>query len=208
MELLTSLPYLSEKEWVLECFGQPIGLWTTSGADRTIGKPRMLCSTYPKEQHVKGKRALVRGNETDRDKRTLAEGVDPILVPQKAQQLSIKTRCKDLDVQRVIQVCVHSEIFDLVQRDGLVLGGSGIGWSVIFWISTEGTNINFSGRDSTIGVNLSDHHGGEKSQDWEKGGHPPRLRQRDLETSDCSAACSRLYQKASTRSQDESDTTQ
>jgi hypothetical protein len=61
-------------------------------------------------------------NTTDRDERTLTERVDPILVPQRIQQLRVETALEDGDVELVVRVCVNAEIFDFVQGDRLVLG--------------------------------------------------------------------------------------
>lgn len=49
---------------------------------------------------------------------------------------------------------MNTEIFDLAQRDRLVFRWRDIGWCVVFWVRSESSNVNFSSRDSAIGVNL------------------------------------------------------
>jgi hypothetical protein len=51
---------------------------------------------------------------TDRNERTLTERVDPILVPQRIQQLRVETALEDGDIELVVRVCVYAEIFNFV----------------------------------------------------------------------------------------------
>jgi hypothetical protein len=67
---------------------------------------------------------------THRDQRTLTQRVDPVLVPQRLEQLGIETTLEHGDLERVVGVGVHTKVLDLVQRNGLVLGGCGIRRSV------------------------------------------------------------------------------
>lgn len=64
---------------------------------------------------------------TYRDDLTLAQRIDPVLVPQKIQQLGIQARLEDGDLELIVRVGVNTEILDLVERDGLVVVGGGIG---------------------------------------------------------------------------------
>lgn len=67
---------------------------------------------------------------THRDDLTLAQRIDPVLVPQKIQQLGIQARLEDGDLELIVRVGVDTEILDLVERDGLVVVGGSVGWSV------------------------------------------------------------------------------
>ena len=91
---------------------------------------------------------------THRNKGTLTERIDPILVPQQAKQLVIQRRLEDLYVQRIVLVRMDTEILDLVQWDRLVFGRNGIGWRIVLWVGTEGTDVDFTCRDGTVGIDL------------------------------------------------------
>jgi hypothetical protein len=58
------------------------------------------------------------------DERRGAEGVDPVVVPQRVQQPLIHDRLEVGHLQRVVGLAVHAEVFDLAQGDCLVLAGT------------------------------------------------------------------------------------
>ena len=60
----------------------------------------------------------------------LTQSVDPILVPQQIQQLGVQARFEDGHLELIVRVGVDAEIFDLVERDGLVVAGGSIGRGV------------------------------------------------------------------------------
>jgi hypothetical protein len=91
---------------------------------------------------------------THGDERTLTEGINPILIPEHSQEVIIETRFKDLNVQLIVLICVNTEIFNLVQRNGLIFGCSGTGRGVVFRISAEGPDIDFSSGNGTVWINL------------------------------------------------------
>ena len=49
---------------------------------------------------------------------------------------------------------MDTEILDLVQWDRLVFGRNGIGWRIVLWVGTEGADVDFTCRDSTVGIDL------------------------------------------------------
>lgn len=62
------------------------------------------------------------GSGTHRDERALAEGHDPVLVPQEVEELGVVRALEVRHLERVVGVGVHAKVFDLVDRDRLVLG--------------------------------------------------------------------------------------
>ena len=61
---------------------------------------------------------------------TLAQRIDPVLVPKQIQQLGIQTRLEHGDLQLVVCVGVNSKVFDLVKRYGLIFVGGCVGWGI------------------------------------------------------------------------------
>jgi hypothetical protein len=121
------------------------------------------------------------------DQRTLTERVDPILVPERAEQLRIQATLEDRDVELIVRVGVDTKVFDLVQRNRLVLGGRCIGRCVAlialneisighirsirrpyFRITSESSNLDFTGRDGPVGIDLCNN-----SVSWIR--HPVRV---------------------------------
>ena len=49
---------------------------------------------------------------------------------------------------------MYTKVLDLIERDGLIFGCRNVGRRVVLWICTEGTDIDFSGGDGTVGVDL------------------------------------------------------
>ena len=91
---------------------------------------------------------------THRNQRTLAQGINPIFIPQHAQQLCIQTRLEDLNVDLIILVCMDTKVLDLVQRNRLVFRRGSVGRCIILWVGAECSNVDFSGRDCAVGVDL------------------------------------------------------
>lgn len=89
-----------------------------------------------------------------RDQGALAERIDPVLVPQESEQLIVKSRLEDLDVDLVVLIRMDTKILNLAERDGLVLGGSGIGRGIVLWVGTEGADVDLSSRDGAVWVDL------------------------------------------------------
>lgn len=89
------------------------------------------------------------------DQRTLAEGVDPVLVPQQTQEFCVQARLEDLHLQRVVLVCVNAKVFDLIERDVLIFRCRSIGRRIPRRISSKGADVHSSSRDRTIRVDLS-----------------------------------------------------
>ena len=89
------------------------GLLTTFVADRSIAIQHMHGSKPPVSRtSIKSRMDQIRC--THRNKGTLTERIDPILVPQQAKQLVIQRRLEDLYVQRVVLVRMDTEILNLV----------------------------------------------------------------------------------------------
>lgn len=65
-----------------------------------------------------------------RNERTLTESHDPVLVPQQVEQLGVVRTLEVRDLERVVGVRVDTKVFDLVDRDRLVLGGGSVGRNV------------------------------------------------------------------------------
>ena len=57
----------------------------------------------------------------------------------------------------VILLAMHSKVLNLVERNGLILGGIIIWWLVALWVSSEGTKIDFARRDGPYWVNHNCH---------------------------------------------------
>lgn len=145
--------------------------------------------------------------ETHRDQRTLAEGVHPVLVPQHPQQLRVQTGLEDLYLEGVVLIRMDTEIFDLVERDGLVFGGRGGRGLVVLWVGAEGADIDFTSGDGAVWVDLQRNTGWVFA--WEgdgRKGNVRLLRRRGLGTFGCWIGCSRRYRRASIRIRDASDT--
>lgn len=50
---------------------------------------------------------------------------------------------------------MHSEIFDLAERDRLVFGRNSVRWRVVLRVCAEGANVDLAGRNSTVGIDLA-----------------------------------------------------
>ena len=57
----------------------------------------------------------------------------------------------------VILLAMHSKVLNLVERNGLILGGIIVWWLVAFWVSSEGAKIDFPRRDRPYWVNHDGH---------------------------------------------------
>ena len=95
-------------------------------------------------------------DRTHRYQGTLTERVHPVLIPEQTEQLIVETALEDLDVDLVVLVRVRAKVLDLVQRDRLVLGRSGVWWGVVLRIRPEGANVYLAGGDGTVRVNLEE----------------------------------------------------
>ena len=60
----------------------------------------------------------------------MGEGHNPVLVPEKVEELRVARALEVRDLERVVRVGVHSEVFNLGERDRLVLGGCSVRRSV------------------------------------------------------------------------------
>ena len=82
---------------------------------------------------------------------------------------------------------MDTEILDLAEGDGLILGCGCIRWRIILRICTESTDIHFPSRNCAVGVNLRKagkrQGSGDCARGEEEGPLPQRLR-KDLGTSD------------------------
>src|SRR5579859_1498767 len=58
------------------------------------------------------------------------------------------------NLQRIILICMDTEILDFVQRDGLVFTRLRVGGDVFVGIRAEGADVNFAGGDCTVRVDL------------------------------------------------------
>ena len=91
---------------------------------------------------------------THGDQWTLAKSVDPILIPEETEKVSIQAGCEDLDVKLVILVRMYTKVLNLVERDRLIFGRRSVGWRVVLWICAESANVYLTGGDGAIGVDL------------------------------------------------------
>lgn len=80
--------------------------------------------------------------ETYGGDQTLTERSNPVLVPEKVEELLVQPRLVDLDLERIVRVGVYTEILDLVHRDGLVLGC--LGCFVPFGKRPERSDLNLA----------------------------------------------------------------
>jgi hypothetical protein len=92
---------------------------------------------------------------THRDERTLGERVDPVLVPEQAEELRVERAREHLHVERVVLVRVHAEVLNLRERDGLVLVATGRGRRcVALRVRPERANVDLACGDRAVGVDL------------------------------------------------------
>ena len=65
------------------------------------------------------------------DQGALSERHDPVLIPEHLEELVVEAGLEEGDVEAVVAGRVDAKVFDLVERDGLVLGGLGVGRGVV-----------------------------------------------------------------------------
>jgi hypothetical protein len=109
-------------------------------------------------------RLVWNGMATHREDKAVAQGRDPVFVPQEVQQLLIEPSLVDLDLERVVGIGVNAEILNLVHRNGLVRGGSGRRsvslWSdgyshgAHLWIRAESADLNLAGGHGAVWIDL------------------------------------------------------
>ena len=86
----------------------------------------------------------------------LRNGGHPVLVPQQSQELLIEARLEHLDFELIVLICVNTKVLNLVQGDRLVLGlFRRCGWLVAVGVSAEGADVDLSGRNGAVRVDLS-----------------------------------------------------
>ena len=68
--------------------------------------------------------------------------------------MGVQTRREDLNVELVVLIGMYTKVFDLIERDRLIFGCRNVGRCVVLWIRAEGANIDLSGGDGTVGVDL------------------------------------------------------
>ena len=49
---------------------------------------------------------------------------------------------------------MYTKVLDLIERNRLIFGCRNVGRCVVLWIRAEGANIDLSGGDGTVGVDL------------------------------------------------------
>ena len=79
------------------------------------------------------------------------------MVPEAVQQTLVHGGLEIGHVQGVILLAVNTEILDLVERNGLVLGGSFIRRFIAFGEGSECSEIHFSSRDGPDRIHDNGH---------------------------------------------------
>ena len=79
------------------------------------------------------------------------------MVPQAVQQTLVHGGLEIGHVQGVILLTVDTEVLDLVERNGLVLGGPFVRRFISFGEGSEGSEIHFSGRNGPNRVHDDGH---------------------------------------------------
>jgi len=127
---------------------------------------------------------------THRNQRVRRERLDPVLLPKQIEESSVQRRLEDRDLERVVLVCVSSEVGDLVDGDGLVRRGlrgsvalfvkrdetrrkqgrrlardrtavdGGENRGAYFRVGSERSDVDLSGGDGSVGIDL--RRGGEE----------------------------------------------
>mmetsp|Transcript_46438 Transcript_46438/g.131312 ORF Transcript_46438/g.131312 Transcript_46438/m.131312 type:complete len:299 (-) Transcript_46438:207-1103(-) len=72
------------------------------------------------------------------------QGVNPVLAPQELEDRRVHRVLEYLDGQRVVPLAVDTEILDLVERDGLVLGWTLVRWHVALRVRAECTDVDLT----------------------------------------------------------------
>ena len=77
---------------------------------------------------------------------------------------------------------MHTKVLNLVERDALVLATRPIGRRVVLGVGAERANVDLSGRDRAVGVNLGKCH--LRVGSYVSNEHLPRRRRKGLGISD------------------------
>ena len=92
------------------------------------------------------------------EERTAGQCVDPVVVPEAVQQGLVHGGLEVGHVQGVVRLAVDTEILNLVEWNGLVLGRSLVRGLVTFGVCSEGAQVDFSRRYCPDRI----HHNGDK----------------------------------------------
>lgn len=141
---------------------------------------------------------------THGDQRALAECIDPVFIPQHREEIVIQTWFEDLNLELIVLISMYTEIFDLAERDRLILGGWSIRRGVIFRERAEGANVDFSSWDGAVWINLRRSWSKLLSKCRDVGGvmNAPPLLRTDPGIFGYLVVCWHRYRRASTHNQD------
>ena len=93
---------------------------------------------------------------------TLADGRDPVLVPQEGEKFCVEGGFEMGDFERVVLGSVGAKVFDLIEWDALVLAAIVL---LVLWrgvslgVCAEGTDLDFARGYGTVGINNDSDEG-------------------------------------------------
>jgi len=88
------------------------------------------------------------------DEGGLGQCCDPVFVPEEVEDFRVESGFEVGDVEGVVLICMDAKVFYFIEWDGLVFGGFGVRGDIFLRIRSECSDIHFSTRHRSMGINL------------------------------------------------------